>query len=63
MPSPLSLTLSATWEFTRSSSDLDPSSLRRELHGVAQQVPDHLLQAGRVASDLIVLAIEQRLHS
>src|SRR5215510_2007735 len=30
----------------------DAASLRRELDGVGEQVPDHLLQAGGVTSDL-----------
>jgi hypothetical protein len=31
--------------------DADDAALRRELHGVAQQVPEHLLEATGVAGD------------
>ena len=41
---------------------LHAAALRRELDGVRQQVPDHLLQAIGIAGDRADARIEQRLH-
>ena len=52
MPSPLSVTLTSTVRIDAApDSDLNPAAVRRELDGVGQQVPEHLLQPVRVARD------------
>ena len=49
MPSPVSLTVISTCEFTRCRRTCTRPPLRRELDGVGQQIPHHLLQPLRIA--------------
>ena len=51
MPMPVSLTVTSTCEFTRSSAHLHLAAAVGELHGVRQQVPDDLLQPLGIAGD------------
>ena len=51
IPIPESATVISMWEFDALEHDLDPTILAGELDGVGEQVPDHLLQAARVAVD------------
>ena len=49
MPTPVSLTTISMFESHPFDPDLHTAALRRELDGVREEVPDDLLQAGRIA--------------
>src|SRR4030095_8635406 len=42
--------------------DLDPASLRRELDGVHQEVPDNLLDPVRIAAERSRIGVDERLQ-
>ncbi len=58
MPMPVSSTVTSTWEFTRSSTTSMRPPAGGEFHRVGQQVPEHLLQAVRVAARAADLRVE-----
>src|SRR5262249_22952366 len=61
IPCPVSLTTISTWRVDPLQVYLDPPALRRELHGVDEQVPHDLLQAVGVPRDRARAGIEHAL--
>ncbi len=62
IPGPSSVTESSTHEPASCEPDLHPAPHRRELDGVGQQVPDHLLQPARVTRHRTDRGIDRQLE-